>query len=852
MKYWLISGETRQGPFSEVELREQWSSQAVSSDAQVQAEDGAEPIPLSQLMADAMAPAMEEPGAEAPGWPQTPEWQLAVTIAAELVKQAGLTVLPQFSDALVLSAGSQLLVLVPGTPQSLTREQGSAHLARWSACAINKEIPGVVNTQVVFCMTGPSPHLRPLRKARRVNFWGRGGYSDYVDTESVPSRLGSLASDLSAAIRQGVQSYQAGRIASQENLHRESGKAGEARAVLETRLATVKPWGTYAILSVCLAFFIATSVFGGSTDLLTLLRFGANFHPLTVENGQWWRLVGAMFLHVGLIHLLCNMFTLMMVGPRLEQIYGNAKYLALYAVSGVCGSLASVLSGSSVSAGASGALFGLCGAVVYLGWGYRNEWPPAFRRTLAQGMAPMIVYNLIQGFGKEGIDNAAHIGGLIGGFLFSVAVRPHALSQEEASGRHNGYLAIGLLPFAVLLLAVHHAVTVRSLSDYPTRVYTHPNGGAQLTLPALFSPLAVEKEELLAGPGMAVGLLTVPEPNLVEISNPVFTESLASAKGTSPVTQDKVKGRTWICRKLKTKDAAVHHAFAYYGDQMVKIETASAKEKPEVAEALSAMAQRSLKPKDHDPLLAGRELIQNGLYARGLEELAEVEETTEVKLLKATALCGLSRYEAARPLVESLVKSAPENRDFLSLQRSLLQDTEEWAAALKLNAKIEKLSMAGPPRNRQVARRVLALLRLGRREEAMALKAQLLATGDAETAAIVYNAQAWDLVLRGRFQEALPPAEKSVQASKGPGNLDTRGRAYLELGRLKEAGEDMDAVLQLRINAPYANYASGRVLEAGGENLELARLCYLRSIMLCGGKADFVRDAQQRADRLAK
>lgn len=175
---------------------------------------------------------------------------------------------------------------------------------------------------------------------------------------------------------------------------------------------------TYILIAINVILFILMYVLGkGSTDVLTLVSFGANFGEL-VKAGEWWRLLTGTFLHIGLIHLICNMYCLYVVGPQLESFFGKVKYLFIYLISGVIGSLFSVLFTDGVSAGASGAIFGLFGALLYFGYHYRVYLGTVIKSQII----PLIVLNLSLGFILSGIDNSAHIGGLIGGALASIAV----------------------------------------------------------------------------------------------------------------------------------------------------------------------------------------------------------------------------------------------------------------------------------------------------------------------------------------------------------------------------------------------------------------------------------------------
>ena len=180
-----------------------------------------------------------------------------------------------------------------------------------------------------------------------------------------------------------------------------------------------KPIVTYSLIFICILVFILMYVLGnGSTDNYTLLVFGANVDTLT-KNGDYYRLFTSMFLHIGILHLLCNMYSLYIIGKEVENVFGKVKYLIIYLLSGIAGSILSLaFNHNTICAGASGAIFGLLGALLYFGYYYRTY----LGATLTRSIIPVIVLNLISGFTSSGIDNAAHIGGLVGGILIAMAV----------------------------------------------------------------------------------------------------------------------------------------------------------------------------------------------------------------------------------------------------------------------------------------------------------------------------------------------------------------------------------------------------------------------------------------------
>lgn len=173
-----------------------------------------------------------------------------------------------------------------------------------------------------------------------------------------------------------------------------------------------KPFFTYVLLLLQIAFFLLLEANGGSKDTSTLIKFGAKLNPLIIE-GEWWRFFTPLVLHIGFLHLLMNSIALYYLGPLVERIYGNTRFLLIYLFAGFAGSLASFVFSPHLSAGASGAIFGCFGALLYFG----IVFPKIFFRTMGMNILIVIGINLAFGFTVPGIDNAGHIGGLIGGFL---------------------------------------------------------------------------------------------------------------------------------------------------------------------------------------------------------------------------------------------------------------------------------------------------------------------------------------------------------------------------------------------------------------------------------------------------
>jgi rhomboid protease GluP len=186
---------------------------------------------------------------------------------------------------------------------------------------------------------------------------------------------------------------------------------------------------------------LSLRVLGRSFPDSVLIAYGAQLNYLIRSpNNQWWRVITSMFVHIDLLHIVMNMFSLLIVGPFVEKLYGSAKFVVFWVASGIAGSVATYLAfrpalargvfgsfifkaGDVPAAGASGALFGLVGVLFVFGIKYRHELPEGFKRVFGTGLLPIIFINLFIGFvGRSFIGNAAHLGGLFTGAALALFV----------------------------------------------------------------------------------------------------------------------------------------------------------------------------------------------------------------------------------------------------------------------------------------------------------------------------------------------------------------------------------------------------------------------------------------------
>ena len=206
----------------------------------------------------------------------------------------------------------------------------------------------------------------------------------------------------------------------------EQGEQGQREiAFREAFTAAPAPVVTYALIAVNVAVFLAMLFTSSSFPSLTnpqMLRWGADFGPLTL-NGQWWRMLTSCFLHFSFIHIGMNMFILYQAGVLTEKLFGNVRFLVLYVLAGLGGSVVSLFSHPlSVSAGASGAVFGVYGGLLGFLLVQRGVVPTRISLGIGRSAGVFLVYNLVWGLSSPGTDIQAHGGGLVSGLILGCAL----------------------------------------------------------------------------------------------------------------------------------------------------------------------------------------------------------------------------------------------------------------------------------------------------------------------------------------------------------------------------------------------------------------------------------------------
>ena len=212
---------------------------------------------------------------------------------------------------------------------------------------------------------------------------------------------------------------------------------------------------TYTIIIINVIVYLFTALLSGSLidiDTRVLVKLGALYGPLTIADGQWWRLLTAMFLHGGMTHLLMNMYSLYLIGRGAEQYFSKAAYLSLYLFSGLFGGLVSLyVHPDAVGVGASGAIFGIFGALAGFFLAHRDRIG-TYTKAFMKDFAVVLGLNFFIGVAIPSVDMSAHIGGLfiglIGGYI--IAKKPNILWLFDL-------VMIGVLFIGIQIVTSHYA-----------------------------------------------------------------------------------------------------------------------------------------------------------------------------------------------------------------------------------------------------------------------------------------------------------------------------------------------------------------------------------------------------------
>ncbi len=233
-----------------------------------------------------------------------------------------------------------------------------------------------------------------------------------------------------------------------------------------------RTYATWFLIAVNLLVWVAMETYGGSENPEVLLDFGAMFGPF-IAGGEYWRLFTAMFLHAGSMHLIFNGLGLLIFGKMAERIFGLYRFIIIYVLAGLAGSTASfAFNDTVIGAGASGAIMGILGAVAAFYFIRRNTLGEGERQNF-KGLLIIAGINVILGFTISGIDNWAHMGGLVGGFVVGMILAPNY--QRVSDGffgnsfrivdTNSLYKRWWVVPLALVILVVGVRLATALTSD---------------------------------------------------------------------------------------------------------------------------------------------------------------------------------------------------------------------------------------------------------------------------------------------------------------------------------------------------------------------------------------------------
>lgn len=215
----------------------------------------------------------------------------------------------------------------------------------------------------------------------------------------------------------------------------------------EIHLSAKKPYITYGLIAANFAVWLLINLVAmkaGTSYNELLSTFGAKVNTL-IMGGQYWRFLSPMFLHSDIVHLGVNCYSLFIVGSQVERIFGHGKFTAIYFISGFLGCVASFAFSMNASVGASGAIFGLLGAMLY----FAIKRPSLLKSSFGANLMTTLVINLVYGLMNKQIDNHAHVGGLIGGFLTTGAV--YTVQNESGEEARKNKLS-RLIAFLLVII----------------------------------------------------------------------------------------------------------------------------------------------------------------------------------------------------------------------------------------------------------------------------------------------------------------------------------------------------------------------------------------------------------------
>ena len=454
-------------------------------------------------------------------------------------------------------------------------------------------------------------------------------------------------------------------------------EAGEPRAQGFYDTPGYRPVATYALIAMNLVVFGLMTLAGGSQNQEVLLEFGASYGPY-FRQGEYWRLVMPMFLHIGVLHLLINMYALYLLGRILEHVYGYGRFALLYVGSGMFSSYLSMAVGPHIAAGASGAIFGIAGAMLVAGFLHRASIPRRLRRVFGGGILLMVVANLAFGAIVPGIDNWGHVGGLFGGMVLAGLIRP---PQQELAAQPTVEAPsqpVVIIPILIVGLAVAATVenyrtsrAVASLLQEGNRLRSNNQAGKAMERFQEAARRAPHDER----PHEELGLLYLqqkhPDDAIREFETAlrlspgsaraqIGLAQAYGAKGDVARAQQLMQalGKTAETAEGQAVLAEVCYQMKFYSQAILHYQEALRRD-PRLAEAHNNLAWLYATSEDQryrDPQKALE-------HARRAVELTEWKEPNFIDTL-AEAFFVNNRFDEAVQTQSKALKLAPDNREF--------------------------------------------------------------------------------------------------------------------------------------------------------------------------------------------
>jgi len=535
--------------------------------------------------------------------------------------------------------------------------------------------------------------------------------------------------------------------------------------------ATPTVWVTPAILVVNVLVFVAmvaTGVSPTGPSPIELLKWGADFGPATVAGGEWWRVVTAAFVHVGVLHLAFNMYAFWGAGAMAERLYGNVAVLILYLVAVVAGSLVSILwAPEAVSAGASGAVFGVYGALLAFVLRARADFPMAVLDPLRNSVLGFIAYNLFFGLTMPHISNSAHLGGLVTGLAAGGLLGRDLRAPAEAGvGRYLRAAALAPV-LAALAWGTHQRVS--TLPSVQSRRLWQEAAAAART-----SDWAKARQRLDEA-----------------IRNDPSNPRLYTMRG-------------YVRERAEDRDGAI----ADYGEAIARDPKAAGplslrcltwlRKNALDRAAADCDAALKLDPKDADAWHGRASILHTkGLYEeaiRAADRLIEASpDNAHSLLLRADIFRHKGDLAAAEGDVRKALALAPNDPHALMSLAHLLVRRGDFEAARK---ECDRAVSLAPEDAGNYSQRASVLRALGDLEHALADNDRAVELDGKN--AMWHNNRAWTLLHLGRLQEGLAAVERSLALNPDSAHaVGTRCWIRATLGNRKAAEDDCKRALDL-------------------------------------------------------